>query len=106
MKTTQLFRPVGPKELALISASGFRAFPPRLPEQPIFYPVMNEEYARQIARDWNVKDSGAGYVTRFAVRQEFLARYPVRQAGGEMHQELWIPAEELAAMNQNIVGLI
>src|SRR5690348_10945077 len=105
-ETTILYRPVGPRELALITAGGFRAFPPRLPEQPIFYPVLNEEYARQIARDWNVKDSGAGYVTRFAVRREFLAKYPAQKAGDAIHQELWIPAEELAAMNQNIVGLI
>ncbi len=105
-ETTILYRPVGPKELALIAASGFREFPPRLPEQPIFYPVLNEEYARQIARDWNVKDSGAGYVTRFALGKEFASRYPVQTVGGSVHKELWIPAEELALMNQNIVGLI
>jgi hypothetical protein len=105
-KTTTLYRPVGPKELALIAASGFREFPPRLPEQPIFYPVLNEEYARQIARDWNVPDSGAGYVTRFAVRAEFLARYAEKQVGTSVHRELWIPAEDLAEMNQNIVGSI
>lgn len=103
---TILYRPVGSKELALIAASGFRAFPPRLPEQPIFYPVLNEEYARQIARDWNVSASGAGYVTRFAVRAEFVARYPEQQVGASVHRELWIPAEDLAEMNQNIVGLI
>jgi hypothetical protein len=106
LETTLLYRPVGPKELLLIAASGFREFSPRLPEQPIFYPVLNEEYARQIARDWNVKDSGAGYVTRFAVRREFLANYPVRKAGGLVHEELWIPAGKLAALNENIVGLI
>jgi hypothetical protein len=105
-EVTTLYRPVGPKELALIIASGFREFPPRLPQQPIFYPVMNEEYARQIARDWNVKDSGAGFVTRFAVQKEFLAKCPVQKVGSSIHRELWIPAEELAEMNQNIVGLI
>jgi hypothetical protein len=104
--TTILFRPVGPKELALIAASGHREFPPRLPEQPIFYPVLNEEYARQIARDWNAKDSGAGYVTRFAVQAEFISRYPAQKVGGAIHQELWIPAGDLAEMNRNIVGLI
>jgi len=77
-EATTLFRPVGPKELALIAASGFREFPPRLPEQPIFYPVMNEDYAIQIARDWNVLASGSGYVTRFAVKNEFLRRFPVK----------------------------
>lgn len=97
---------MGPKELELIVASGYREFPPRLPEQPIFYPVLNEDYARQIARDWNVRDSGAGYVTRFAVRYEFLARYAVQTVGATVHQELWIPAEELAEMNRNIVGTI
>jgi len=105
-ETTILYRPVGPKELELIAASDFREFPPRLPEQPIFYPVLNEEYARQITRDWNVKASGAGYVTRFAVRSEFLARYPVQKVGSSIHQELWIPAEHLAEMNRNIVGKI
>ena len=51
MKTielTTLYRPVGPKELELIEQSGWKKFPPRLSEQPIFYPVMNEEYAIQI----------------------------------------------------------
>src|ERR1700756_2840349 len=103
---TILYRPVGPKELELIAASGYREFPPRLPEQPIFYPVLNEEYVRQIARDWNVNASGAGYVTRFALRREFAAKYPVQKVGSSIHQELWIPAEDLAEMNRNIVGLI
>ena len=103
---TILFRPVGPKELALIAASGFREFPPRLPEQPIFYPVLNEEYARQSAREWNASADGVGFVTRFEVRNEFLAGYPVRQVGASVHRELWIPAEELAELNRNIVGLI
>jgi hypothetical protein len=104
--TVTLFRPVGPRELELIRASGNRAFPPRLPEQPIFYPVLNEGYAAQIARDWNVKDSGAGYVTQFRVRKEFVAKYPIQTVGDSTHRELWIPAEELAAFNENIVGEI
>lgn len=102
--STILYRPVGPKELALIAASGYTEFPPRLPEQPIFYPVLNEEYAAQIARDWNVKESGAGYVTRFAVRTDFLERYEVQTVGGEIHQEYWIPAADLPEFNRNLVG--
>ena len=106
LETTTLYRPVGPKELVLIAESGYCEFPPRLPEQPIFYPVLNEDYARQIARDWNAKDSGAGYVTRFAVRTVFLAKYPPQRVGGGIHQELWIPAADLPEMNQNIIGQI
>lgn len=106
MNTKTLFRPVGPKELELIKNSGWRAFPPRLPEQPIFYPVMNEEYAVQIARDWNVRASGAGYVTRFQVKADFVAKYEVQQVGSSVHKELWVPAEELAEFNENIVGEI
>ena len=105
-QTKILYRPVGPQELALIAASGYRRFPPRLPEQPIFYPVLNEEYARQIAQEWNVPSSGAGYVTRFALREEFAARFPVQKVGASVHQELWIPAGDLNEMNRNIVGLI
>jgi hypothetical protein len=88
MKTVTLYRPVGPVERQLIEGSGWSKFPPRLPEQPIFYPVMNEEYAIQIARDWNVRDSGAGYVTRFEVEERFLVRYPVQRVGGSLHTEL------------------
>ena len=101
-----LWRPIGPAELRLIEAADFRSFPPRLPEQPIFYPVLNEDYAVQIARDWNVKADGAGYVTRFAVRRDFLDAYPVQQAGGREHLEYWIPAEDLGAFNAAIVGSI
>ena len=106
MKSVTLYRPVGPKELALIEASGWREFPPRLPEQPIFYPVLNEEYATQIARDWNVRESGAGFVTRFQLDAGFFGRYRVQTVGGSVHQELWVPAEELSELNRHIVGLI
>jgi hypothetical protein len=105
-ETTTLYRPVGPEELELIRRSGFRAFPPRLTEQPIFYPVLTEAYAVKIARDWNVNASGAGYVTRFSVRRAFLERYPIQDAGGVEHQEYWIPAEDLPELCRNIVGLI
>jgi hypothetical protein len=104
--TVTLWRPVGPAELDLIRKAGMRAFPPRLPEQPIFYPVLSEDYAIKIARDWNVPASGAGYVTRFHVRRAFLARYQVREAGGRAHLEYWIPAEDLDAFNAAIVGEI
>lgn len=82
-----LYRPVGPKELALIAASGWREFPPRLPEQPIFYPVTNQAYAIQIARDWNVKESGAGFVTKFDVVADYLSCYRKEQVGGAIHTE-------------------
>ena len=80
--------------------------PPRLPEQPIFYPVLNEEYATQIAKDWNVKESGSGFVTSFSVDAAFLTRYPIQTVGPAAHQELWVPAEDLDAFNQHIVGTI
>lgn len=83
-----------------------RAFPPRLPEQPIFYPVTTEAYATKIARDWNVPASGLGYVTRFEVAKEFLDRHKIQTAGGRAYQEYWIPAEELTAFNAAIVGEI
>jgi hypothetical protein len=97
---------VGPQELALIRDCGMRAFPPRLPEQPIFYPVTTEEYAVKIARDWNVPASGAGFVMRFEVLKSFLDGYAVQEAGGRAHREYWIPAEDLPAFNAAIVGEI
>ena len=104
--TVTLWRPVGPAELALIEASGMTAFPPRLPEQPIFYPVTTEDYTIKIARDWNVAADGKGFVTRFAVRSDFLRQYEVQEAGGRAHREYWIPAEDLPAFNAAIVGAI
>ena len=106
MSTTILYRPVGPAELALISASEWKQFPPRLPEQPIFYPVLTEEYAVQIARDWNARDGGSGYVLRFVVETEYLEQFPVQIAGARIHCEYWIPAEILEEFNRHIVGTI
>ena len=104
--TVVLWRPTGPEELALVEQSGWQAWPPRLPDQPIFYPVLSREYATSIARDWNVSRSGAGFVTRFTVRKRFLDRYDVRQAGGRTILEYWIPAEALEELNADIVGRI
>src|SRR5438045_2937149 len=107
--TVTLFRPVGQKELDLIKQTGYHAFPPRLSSQPIFYPVLTESYAIQIARDWNTKDAASGYVgyvTRFSVRADFLNAYDIHVVGGIEHREYWIPAEQLDELNQNIVRLI
>lgn len=104
-----LYRPVGIKELQLIVEAEYKAFPPRLFHQPIFYPVLNEEYAIQIARDWNTTDPASGYagfVTRFEIPDTYAAQFPVQIVGGRTHQELWVPAEELDAFNQQLVGQI
>ncbi len=109
LQTTGLYRPVGQAELDLIRDSNWRRFPPRLSWQPIFYPVLTEDYAIRIARDWNTKDPASGYVgyvTRFAVHRDCLLRYPVRDVGGRALQELWVPAEELDAFNDQIAGSI
>lgn len=108
-QTVTLFRPVGQKELDLIRESGWKRFPPRLPEQPIFYPVTTEDYAVRIARDWNTKDTHsqyAGFVLQFSVRKEYLDRFEPRTVGGKACVEFWIPAEQLGEFNDNIVGSI
>jgi hypothetical protein len=107
--TRTLYRPVGQKELDLIEQAGWRRFPPRLEWQPIFYPVLSEEYATRIARDWNTKDeaNGAvGYVVRFEVDEHYLAGHDVHEAGGREFLEYWIPAEDLELFNDNIRGPI
>src|SRR5262249_5086625 len=109
MPTITLYRPVGQAELDLIAVSGYKAFPPRLPEQPIFYPVLTREYAEQIARDWNTQDERSGfvgYVTEFEVDAEYLNRFEIKKVGGKEHLEYWIPAEELPEFNNHICGEI
>jgi hypothetical protein len=104
-----LYRPVGQPEFDLIRTSGFREFPPRLPEQSFFYPVITEEYATQIARDWNTKDltsAFTGYVLRFDVLSSFLDKYEIHIVGDSRHREYWIPSTDLKEMNRNLVGLI
>ena len=102
----ELFRPVGDNEYSLIEKSGFKRFPPRLPEQPIFYPVLNERYAVEISTKWNAKDGKIGYVTRFNVSDEYIRKYEVQTVGAGYHQEFWIPAEDLEEFNANIIGEI
>lgn len=109
MKTKILYRPVGQLELDLIEKSGHSKFPPRLDWQPIFYPVLNKEYACQIARDWNTKDDAngnVGYVTQFEVEENYISQFQVQNVGGHNHNELWIPAEELENFNRSIIGKI
>lgn len=104
-----LYRPVGQAEYDLIRASGFTAYPPRLPEQPIFYPVLNRQYAREICEKWNRHRADAqyrGYVTEFEIDDEYASRFPVQTVGASYHQELWVPAQELEEFNRHIIGLI
>ncbi len=99
----KLWRPVGFKELVLIYDSQMRVFPPRLKEQPIFYPVLNFDYAVQIARDWNATENNdAGYVTEFEVSDEYASQFERKVVGGREHEELWIPAERLLEFNSQI----
>ncbi|MDR1794489.1 MAG: hypothetical protein LBR25_03765 [Erysipelotrichaceae bacterium] len=105
-QTVTLWRPTGPEELQLVKASGFKRWPPRLIDQPIFYPVCNELYACRIAKEWNVPASGIGYVTRFQVQKDYLDQYEVQKVGGEGIEEYWILAENLEEFNDHIVGLI
>lgn len=109
MKTQTLYRPVGIQELALIAETGFKKFPPRLAWQPIFYPVLNEDYAAQIAREWNTHDEFSGFcgiVTAFQLPVDYLQKFDVQNVGGSLHNELWVPAEELEEFNANIMGTI
>jgi hypothetical protein len=104
-----LYRPVGPRELRLIEKSQMAGFPPRLPDQPIFYPVLQFEYAEQIARDWNSTRADTGYlgfVTRFDVEDDYVGRFEKRTVGGRQHQELWVPAEHVDEFNRRLVGKI
>ncbi len=105
MKTVTCYRPVGEAELKLVVDSGYISWPPRLPEQPIFYPVTNLEYAIRLTQ-WNVSDFGKGYVTKFEVEAEYMEQFPVKCVGDKECLEWWVPAEELSVLNSKIVGKI
>jgi hypothetical protein len=107
MKTNILYRPVGEKEMILIIESDYKKFPPRLEWQPIFYPVLDENYASEIAEKWNTRDEAGnylGFVTKFKVLEDEINKYPTQNVGARNHNELWIPSEELEIFNQAIVG--
>ncbi|SEE32554.1 hypothetical protein SAMN04487765_2146 [Tenacibaculum sp. MAR_2010_89] len=109
MKTRTLYRPIGEKELILIAQNDYKTFPPRLEWQPIFYPVLNEEYAAEIASKWNTIDEFGnylGFVTKFEITEEEFKKYKVENVGGKIHNELWVPSENLENFNQNIINKI
>lgn len=104
-----LYRPVGLFEYQLIEKMGFTQFPPRLYWQPIFYPVLNQQYAEKIAKDWNTKDQASGYigyVTRFDMPEDYINQFEIKVVGDSFCQELWVPAAELDNFNQQIQGKI
>jgi hypothetical protein len=102
-----LWRPVGLGEMGLIFDSGMRRFPPRLPEQPIFYPVLARSYAADIAAGWNVREAPhAGYVLAFEVDDDYISKFDVQVVGASVHRELWIPAEQLDEFNDHLLGPI
>ena len=105
----KLWRPTGENELAKVEKLGWKGWPPRLPEQPIFYPVLNFPYAEQIARDWNSTKENhnfVGFVTEFEVDDDYARQFEPEVVGGQMHKELWVPAEQLEEFNQHIIGEI
>ncbi|PQO45308.1 hypothetical protein [Blastopirellula marina] len=107
--TKTLYRPVGQAELDLIAAADWQRFPPRLEWQPIFYPVLTEEYAIFIAEKWNTKDPNSGYVgyvLQFEIDADYIAQFTIQNVGGPESLEYWIPAEELETFNDKIVGEI
>lgn len=105
LEAVTMYRPCNQAELDLVIASDYKRWPPRLPGQPIFYPVTNLQYARDV-NAWNKMDYSKGYVTKFDVAKTFVDRYEIQKVGGEGRTEWWIPAEDLEELNDNIVGLI
>ena len=105
-ETVTIYRPTGPEELDLVRQSGYKKWPPRLPSQPIFYPVTNEKYAIEITKKWNVPLFDIGFVTEFKVKKRFMDKYEIKIVGERHHAEWWIPAEDLIELNDNIVGKI
>ena len=106
MDTRTLYRPVNKAELDLIKSLDWKGFPPRLPDQPIFYPVLNETYAREITQKWNIPAYGVGYVVKWEMDREYLSQFKVENVGGHIHNELWVPADELEEFNSHIIGKI
>ena len=104
--TILLYRPTGPSEFELLKENNYSCWPPRLPDQPIFYPVVYQAYAEEISKRWNVPSKGVAYVTRFRVKKEFMDNYELHQVGTKLHIEYWIPVEDLEELNRNIVGKI
>ena len=109
MRQRTLYRPVGLFEWRLIQGAECRAFPPRLPDQPIFYPVLNEAYAAEIAKDWNTVDPLSGFVglvTAFKIDEMYASKFQVHTVGGRQHAELWVSAAELDIFNRHILSPI
>ncbi len=104
---TTLYRPVNKAELDLIISSDWTQFPPRLPDQPIFYPVLSLSYAKKI-NEWNVNAYGEGFIVEFEIDNMYLVIHHIdpHNVGGKDDNEFWIRADQLDSFNKNIVGKI
>jgi hypothetical protein len=104
----KLFRSVGEKEFRIIQQRGFKSFPARLPGQPVFHPVLNKQYAMELAAKHNAADisSYRNYVLEFEVDDDYISWFDVETKGAEYRQEYDIPAEQLDEFNSHINGLI
>jgi len=91
--TTVLHRVVDEAELAKIEASGHRRFP----RPSTTFTLLADEGHARLSR-------GSGWVTRFTVQADVLARYP--RLGTERDAEYAIPPGEVEALNDAIVGPI
>jgi len=106
MNCTKLYRPVNKVELDLIQATDWKKFPPRLPDQPIFYPVTNQEYTSQITRELNLPFYKNGFVTEFELDNKYLSKFKIEKVGLDHHTELWVPADQLEEFNGEIINSI
>lgn len=45
-------------------------------------------------------------MTRLEIEDDYVGQFEIHVVGSSVHQELWIPAEELDRFNRHIIGRI
>lgn len=92
---TVLYRVVHEAELAKIQQLEHKKFPPLAGGETLQI-LVDEQHARAIA--------GPAWVTRFAVMNTALSKYP--RTGAKPREEIRVPASDVDALNEAIVGPI
>ncbi|WP_163832084.1 hypothetical protein [Spartinivicinus ruber] len=106
MKTTALFRPIGPEQFEALKNLGFSQIPSHVFGQKFFYPLLHESFAKQIAQEWYLPKHGQAYVIRLEIASSYLEQFEVKRIGGPEHTEYRIPIEEQTNFSRELVGNI
>jgi hypothetical protein len=98
-KIVTLYRPATAQQLQAIARADWLAFGAESLISGYFYPMLHSSYARLLAREWNARQYGEGFVLQCRVHADGLSSFQPQTVATARHLEYCIPANKLHAFN-------